>query len=279
MPLNLARLVLVVALLVPLVSACAAPTGTVDRGLAHYREGNYQAALVTFDDAVRQAPRDAATWNNRGLARLRLGQTVAALGDLTKAIELSPADPELHFNRGNVYMTLGIDDHAIQDYNRAVALAPGYAKAYFNRGMARLRAGDRPGAEADWRYAIAFEPDATSQAAMIRTAGLGTPPARVSVAAAAGTAPAPTAVPGAPAPTVPPPTAESSLSAMPAFGERLVPPDSVDARVLTLRAMSRELDGDRAGAIADLRQALTKEQDPAQRAVIERFLRSVEGVR
>jgi tetratricopeptide (TPR) repeat protein len=258
---NLIRVVLVLVL--PLVTACAGSVGSLERGITYYRNGQYEAALGAFDEAVRVAPREASTWNNRALARLRMGQTAGALGDLTKAIELSPADPELHFNRGNVYMALGNYEYAIQDFNRAAVLAPGYARAYFNRGVARMRTGDFAGAEADWRYAIAMEGDPRSQAAMIRTAGLGPAGAGPTVAGLPGSAPPRTDVP----------------SALPALREPAATPQSVDARVLTLRAISRELDGDRQGAIHDLREAAVKEPDPRRRAVIERLLRDVEGSR
>ncbi|MBI2218085.1 MAG: tetratricopeptide repeat protein [Candidatus Rokubacteria bacterium] len=262
MPPKLTRVVLVLAL--PLITACAGRVGPLDRGIAYYRGGQYEAALQAFDEAVRLAPREASTWNNRALARLRMGQTTGALADLTKAIELSPADPELNFNRGNVYMALGNHDYAVQDFNRAVALAPGYAKAYFNRGVARVRAGDFAGAEADWRYAIAMEADPAVQATMIRTAGLGPAGAGSSLAGSPGSAP----------------TSRTDVpSALPALREPAATPESVDARVLTLRAISRELDGDRHGAIRDLREAAVKEPDARRRAVIERLLRDVEGAR
>jgi tetratricopeptide (TPR) repeat protein len=261
MPPKPARVALVLAL--PLLTACAVHTGPLDRGTAHYRAEQYRSALSAFDEAVRVEPREAASWNNRALARLRLGQTVGALGDLTKAIELSPADPDLYFNRGNVYMTLGNYDYAIQDYNRAVVLEPNHTKAYFNRGVARLRRGDAGGAEVDWRYAIALEPDPATQASMMRTAGL--PPL----------ANGPSMATAPPPPAVPP----DSPAAMPTLGDPAPTPEGDDARELTLRGVSRALDGDRQGAIGDLREAVMKERDPRRRAMIERLLSDVEGVR
>jgi hypothetical protein len=43
--------------------------------------------------------------------------------------------------------------------------------------------------------------------------------------------------------------------------------------------MSREVEGDRPGAVADLRAALMAEQDPARRARIDRLLRVLESSR
>jgi tetratricopeptide (TPR) repeat protein len=202
---------------------------------------------------------------------VRLGQEVGALGDYTKAIELNPSDPELYLNRANAYMLLGNYQYAIKDLNRAIELAPHYAKAYFNRGTARLRGeGDRAGADADWRYAIALETDPYAQAAMARSAGFSPAPAHTAVASMSGTLAAPAQMPLPPPPAPPP----SALPAMPP-----APTETLDARALALRGVSRELDGDHLGAVADLRSAIGRETDPTRRANLERLLRALDTPR
>jgi hypothetical protein len=54
------------------------------------------------------------------------------------------------------------------------------------------------------------------------------------------------------------------------------PPPLHDPHALARRAIDRELQGDRAGAIADVRAALSLETDPAHRASLEQFLRLLE---
>ena len=259
---NLGALLLVIA--VPILSACTTTRiSSLDQGMALYRDGRYEAAVLAFDTAVIQAPGSAAAYNNRAGARLRLGHLVGALGDYTKAIELSPTDAELYFNRANAYMALGNYDFAVHDLNRAIELAPQYSKAYFNRGTARIRSGDRAGADADWRYAVAIEPDPWAQAAMVRSAGLG-PAVAVRTPMSE--------IPGTLVVTVPP----SAPSALPAFRDAPGTSDKLDARALALRGVSREIDGDRMGALADLRAAHAKETDPTRRAHIAELLRSLE---
>jgi len=202
-------------------------------------------------------PSSVAAYNNRAGAQVHLSHYVAALGDYTRAIDLSPLDPELYFNRANLYMTLGNYDFAIQDLNRAIELAPQYSKAYFNRGTVRLRSGDRAGAEADWRYAIALEPDPWTRAAMVRSAGFGSPTVRSAVADIPGTV-----------------TVSTAPSALPAFTTTT---DALDARALAMRGVARELDGDRTGAIADLRAARAKETDPVRQANLTELLRRLEA--
>lgn len=253
------------ALLITLTSCATARTTTTDLDLGnqYLRDGRHDAAAQVYDDVVRLDPQNVAAWNNRGIARVRLGQTVAALGDYTHAIDLSPRDPELYVNRGDAYVLLGNYDYAIQDFTRATQLAPQYAKAYFNRGTARLRNGDREGAQADWHYAISIEPDPWAQAAMVRSAGLGAPPVRAAVNAIPSTVPSRTPVVAAP-------------SASPRF-ESAAP--RLDATALAARGVTRHLNGDRAGAVDDLRAALAVETDTTRRASLERFLRVLEETR
>jgi hypothetical protein len=52
-----------------------------------------------------------------------------------------------------------------------------------------------------------------------------------------------------------------------------MPSEALDARTLANRALSREIDGDRPGAIADLRAAIVKESDPERRAGMQHLLR------
>lgn len=257
--------------LVTLVSAstaCASSRMTsLDQGLALYRDGRYQQAMLAFDNAVLQNPNSVAAYNNRGAARLHVGHHVGALADYTKAIELAPTDPELYFNRANAYMALGNYDFAVQDLNRAIAIAPHNAKAYFNRGTARLRLGDNPGAEADWRYAIVIEPDPFTQAAMVRSAGLAPPDGQVRTAVSR--------IPGTVTTAVVVPS--DAPSALPGVSAAPTSPTVLDARALALRGMARHLDGDRAGAIADLRAALTLETDVTRRAQLTQFLTELES--
>jgi tetratricopeptide (TPR) repeat protein len=238
----------------------------MDQGLALYRDGRYEGAMLAFDNAVRTNP-SVAAYNNRAGALVHLGHLMPALGDYTQAISMAPRDPELFLNRANVYLALGNHDFAIQDLNTAIQLAPNYTKAYFNRGTARLRAGDTTGADADWRYAIALEPDPFTQAAMVRSAGLGNASVRASVARIPATYDASTMIA-----SVPP-----SPSALPAFPDTFVTNDSLDARALALRAVSRELDGDHLGALADLRAAHAQETDPMRQAQIADILKALEA--
>ena len=119
------------------------------------------------------------------------------------------------------------------------------------------------GAVTDWQWAVDVERDPWTKAAMRRGSGLDyvyASPAlpRMGVANPSGAVAA--TPPAAPSP--------EALS-----------PAALDVRALVARAMSRELEGDRAGAVADLRAAVTMEPDATRRARIDRLLRVLEASR
>jgi tetratricopeptide (TPR) repeat protein len=274
------RLLAVLAPVVVLLAGCAAPTRSAyDDGIRLYREGHYASARDAFDTALREDPAMAAAWNNRGVARARLGDLDGAVLDYTQALALAPADAEIVFNRGNAYAAAGNLPAAIADFTAATAMRPGYSQAFFNRGAVRAAAGDHRGALADWQWAVDVEADPWTKAAMRRGSGLVAAQASPETAAPARGAhggvvvtappsPVATVVPAPSAGVPPPPPPPPALTGA-----------SLDVRALVARAMGREVDGDRAGAVADLRAAAMAETDATRRARIDRLLRVLEGSR
>jgi tetratricopeptide (TPR) repeat protein len=272
---------------------CAACTTTgvrpLDRGVEYYNNGHYLAAIEEFNSAVRAAPNSAAPYNNRAIARVRMGDVPGAIADYTRAIALAPYDAELYFNRGNAFVAAGQYSHALSDFNRAVQVSPTYARAWYNRGTVYSLLGQPDAAMQNWRYAIDTETDPWAKAAMRRSAGLdstyasapsGEPTIDTTVAPPP---PLATTTPAAPLP------AGVSLPARALVPDRVQPsasisarpPSSVmsDARALASRAISRELDGDRAGALADLRAAIAMETDVRRRESMTNLLRLLDAPR
>ena len=138
----------------------------------------------------------------------------------------------------------------------------------------------------DWVHAIEVESDPWARSAMRRSAGLEPPPAGASSGPPAGQPTTAGTVAPAPPPgmttggvKLPPP---ATLAATPPASPAASPPPSsrgIDARALATRAISRELDGDHDGALADLRSALTIEPDPSRRDHLQGLLRLLETPR
>jgi|SRR5215831_2401062 len=76
-----------------------------------------------------------------------------------------------------------------------------------------------------------------------------------------------------------PPSGESAPQGPAAPPSPTETAEELDARSLANRALSRELDGDRPGAIADLSAAIAKESDPARRASMENLLQLLQSPR
>jgi tetratricopeptide (TPR) repeat protein len=265
------------------VGACATPS---EQGRGFYSAGNYLFAADAFTEDIREHPRSANAWNNRAVTRVRLGDLNGAIRDYNRAVELAPDDAELYFNRGNALVSAGLYQEAIMDYDRAVRLNPVYARALFNRGSAAALAGKPDAARRDWQAALDLEPDPYAKAAMRRSTGLepGTP--------AVASAPLPTGQPTTAYTIAPPPPPGTAPGAVPlpatpptsavvqgAPSQPAASPLALDSRALTTRAISRELDGDHAGAIQDLNAALAIEPDTARREAIARMLRLLDTPR
>jgi hypothetical protein len=251
-------------------TGCTTTSPALDRGITQFREGNYLFAADEFSEAIRRDPRSVDAYVNRGVTRVRLGELRRALEDYDRAIQLDSRDPEIYFNRGNALVAAGQYDLAAQDFTRATELAPTFARAWFNRGTALALAGQTEAARRDWVHAIGIEADPRARAAMRRSAGLEPGRTVVGVPTTESTV-APPPVPGTADGAVPllPP---SALAATPAAS-----PPSIDARTLATRALSREVDGDHAGALQDLNAAIAVETDPARRASLEKLLRRLEA--
>jgi hypothetical protein len=252
-------MLLLVALVMP---ACAAVTldDPLDRGVQAYHDGRYEQALFEFDAAVGQNP-TAAAFGNRGTALARLGALAAALADYDRAIELAPDDPVAYVNRGNAHVLAATYGRAIADFSRAIELSPRHARAYYNRSTARRLAGD-PRWLDDVLAAAELETDPWEKARMRRRLDPGAALETSPLAASPATPPPTLLAPGSGSPAVAAPPAVSGQAGM-------------DARVLATRGLSRAIDGDRAGAVADLRAALALEREPARRARIEALLNAL----
>src|SRR5207249_9199069 len=268
------RVLVTTVLLVPL-AACASPTA-FDRGLADLRAGRYAEAKAAFDEALQAS---AAALANRGVARARLGDLDGAIDDYTRALDLAPGDGDILFDRGNAWAAKGEYQRAMADFRRAEETDPRRAQALFRNAAIELQREPNVTAAPRPREAVAAPaPAATSP-----------PPAPERTAPAlAGTTPGPEAGPATPEPaptSAPPPSPASEVApekgvpSAPAVA--MAPPAApeLDARALGSRALTRELQGDHAGALEDLRAAIVRETDPERLTGLRNLLLLLESQR
>jgi tetratricopeptide (TPR) repeat protein len=122
-----------------------------------YRDHEYEAAIVSYSEAIDADPRNAIAFNNRGIAYFQLGHLDAAIEDFDRAIVLDEKASVIHYNRGNAYLRLGQFDRAIRDYSAAIRIDPSDANAYANRAIAHELRDDQARAASDRAMARRLE--------------------------------------------------------------------------------------------------------------------------
>ncbi len=123
------------------------------------RKGEYEAALMEFNQAIRTNPRYAKAYSDRGVAYSKLNKLDEAVQDFSKAIELAPQDVQALANRANAYQLMHRHQEALSDYTDAVAIDKKYAAVYsLTRGMVEAVQGNFRQAIADYAVALVIDP-------------------------------------------------------------------------------------------------------------------------
>jgi tetratricopeptide (TPR) repeat protein len=128
------------------------------RGLAHRRKGNVDAAIADFDASIRIDPKVASYYHDRGNAYRDKNALARAIVDYTEAIRLNPKDADVLVTRGDSRLSNGDLELALGDFTAAIRLAPNNAEAYRKRGGAYGIKQDRNRAIADYSEAIRLDP-------------------------------------------------------------------------------------------------------------------------
>jgi tetratricopeptide (TPR) repeat protein len=171
------------------VSADATPqtAGTfLDRGIMFASRGEYEMAIMDFDEAIRLNPNMSAAYalraralhasvstvleikgNFSALATFRQsGQQTTpeqrrvlerAVADFTQAIRLDPNNYEIYVERGIVYSDMDDYGRALADFEQALRL--NNSAVYVSRGTTYAEMGDFEKAIADYTQAIRLEPN------------------------------------------------------------------------------------------------------------------------
>jgi tetratricopeptide (TPR) repeat protein len=125
----------------------------------HLREnGANDAALLTYDTAIRRFPNDALLWNNRGFVLLAMGQATGALTHFERAIELRPGYTSALEHRANALEQLHRFDEAADAYREALRVRPDSPTSWNSLGVCLLQLGDQEEAKACFEKAAALDP-------------------------------------------------------------------------------------------------------------------------
>ena len=125
-----------------------------DLGVHYLLRGEYDRAVRSFLDVIREEPNDASAWSYYGISLAHTGRAAEAEAALARAIQLAPANGEAWFHLGVARSLREEWQDAASAYRRAVALAPEDMVAWHRLGVALAESGEETGASAAFERAL-----------------------------------------------------------------------------------------------------------------------------
>jgi tetratricopeptide (TPR) repeat protein len=102
----------------------------VNRGVSAWERDDFDAALVIFEDVLRQHPYFADVHNKAGLCLAMMGRPAEALAHFDEALEQNSSYAEAHLNRGIVLNELGRHEEAQAAFSTAGELDTRDSRAF-----------------------------------------------------------------------------------------------------------------------------------------------------
>ena len=129
-----------------------------DRGVVRSALGNFSEGIADFERALQINPQYSVAYVNLGIARLNLNDFQQAITSFDQALKINSNFADAYLNRGKAYFHLEKKEKAIADYDQALKINPNYVQAYDSRAIARFRLGDKKGAIEDFTQALELNP-------------------------------------------------------------------------------------------------------------------------
>ena len=133
-------------------------TRLIDAGHELQAQGNLDAAMQCYLDAIRLAPNPARAHLNRGNVLLLKGDLEGALQAFSTAIQHKPDYAGAYYNIGNALLGNGQFDEAAANYRSALEIQPDYAEVHCSLGVALKELGKIDEAIASLQRALKFNP-------------------------------------------------------------------------------------------------------------------------
>ena len=120
-------------------------------------DGEAQAAIELFKQALAINPYDADTLSNLGKTLVDQGNPQTAIDAYRKALAVRPKSSEILFSLGNIYGEQYEFETAIDFYERALAINPRFTEALRHMGWVMLQQNNLAGAITSYKRAIVIE--------------------------------------------------------------------------------------------------------------------------
>ena len=124
-----------------------------------YTQGQYQQALSTAYQLLKQFPNSINLYNITGAANNGLGKQEEAVEAYRKAISIKPDYAEAYNNMGNALKDQGKQEEAIEVYRKALSIKHDHAKTYNNMGNALIEQRKLVEATEAFTKALSIKPD------------------------------------------------------------------------------------------------------------------------
>ena len=119
----------------------------------------YKDNPTLFQDTLRKNPESFLAHNNLGILLSGEGELEAAVGHFRQAVRIKPGDAGAHNNLGFALQSQGRIDEAINHYHEALEIKPDYAIAHYHLGLA-LQSQGKPSEAIDEFYrALEIDPE------------------------------------------------------------------------------------------------------------------------
>ncbi len=132
----------------------------MDRAVDLMKNGEYEAAVPEWNQALELAPREWRAHNSLGVALMETGKVDEAIGHYHEALALNPEYAEAHNNLGEASARKGDVKEAIAQFEKATVSDPSYAVAHANLGRVLVRAGRADEALVHMSRVVELTPDA-----------------------------------------------------------------------------------------------------------------------
>jgi tetratricopeptide (TPR) repeat protein len=119
----------------------------------------YDAAIDSYNQAIKIKPDYVDAYYNMGIALKDKGELDAAIDTYKQAIRIKPSYADAYYNMGNALKDKGELDAAIDTYKQAIKIKPDYAIAHYNMGIALKDKGELDAAIESYKQAIKIQPD------------------------------------------------------------------------------------------------------------------------
>ena len=114
----------------------------LERGEAHYLDGEYDQAFSELTKAIEIDPGDSRAYVSRGVAYNDKSEYDLAIADFTKVIEIKPTDARAYVHRGMAYGNKGEYDLSVADHSKAIEIDPMITDPYKDRARAYYYKGE-----------------------------------------------------------------------------------------------------------------------------------------